>query len=161
MTDLMGNGGGGGGFRLTGNAELQVLDKCHLALQLHNMTILAVTSVGDKKRNSESFGEALEHFPLHFSFQDGVVSHLCPLMDEPFWVLNVKRGLLSALQNSLPSTGQEKLDEVDISGVCPTVYQKKGDSLLKTKDLENCSSRALPNTFLQMASLQDTKSHIA
>uniref|UniRef100_A0A8C4QK32 Vitellogenin domain-containing protein n=1 Tax=Eptatretus burgeri TaxID=7764 RepID=A0A8C4QK32_EPTBU len=158
MTDLMGNRGGGGGFSLYGNAELQVLDKCHLALQLHNNTLLAVTSLGAEKRNSENFSDALERFPLHFSFQDGVVSYLCPLMDEPFWVLNVKRGLLSALQNSLPVTGQEKLEEVDISGVCPTVYQKKGDSLLKMKDLENCSSRAFPNTFLQMTSLQDAKS---
>ena len=43
----------------------------------------------------------LERQPLRFSFQDGVVEELCPSEDDELWALNVKRGILSAFQNSM------------------------------------------------------------
>lgn len=48
------------------------------------------------------FKRQLEARPLQFSFQDGVVDELCPSPGEPVWALNVKRGILSAFQNSMP-----------------------------------------------------------
>lgn len=47
------------------------------------------------------FKRSLEALPLAFSFQDGVVAELCTSKQEKTWVLNVKRGILSALQNSM------------------------------------------------------------
>ena len=47
------------------------------------------------------FQSALEKNALKFGFQDGVISNICPSLNEPVWVLNVKRGILSALQNSM------------------------------------------------------------
>ena len=48
-----------------------------------------------------SFAAALEKYPLMFSIQDGEVEHLCPSEDEELWILNVKRGIISAMQNSM------------------------------------------------------------
>ena len=51
-------------------------------------------------KNAVSFREALEDAPTAISFQDGRLEELCG-SDEPAWVLNVKRGILSAFQNSM------------------------------------------------------------
>ena len=55
---------------------------------------------------SAAFRRALERTPLRFAFIDGVIEAVCPESDEPAWVLNIKRGILSALQNSMNSLDQ-------------------------------------------------------
>jgi len=62
---------------------------------------------------SAQFAAALKKNSLHFSFQDGTVDELCP-GDEPAWVLNIKRGILSAFQNTMHdlSSAREKRHEV-------------------------------------------------
>lgn len=47
------------------------------------------------------FSSQLELNALRFSFQDGRVDQLCPSTEELPWSLNLKRGVLSALQNSM------------------------------------------------------------
>ena len=51
------------------------------------------------------FTRALERFPMRLSHQDGVVSAVCPTDADPTWVVNVKKGILSALQNSMQDLG--------------------------------------------------------
>lgn len=64
-------------------------------------------------RNAE-FSQALEQNPLRFSFQDGIVEELCPSYDESAWVLNIKRGVLSAFQNTMNAFAtDQKLTEVN------------------------------------------------
>jgi len=41
----------------------------------------------------------LEKHSLLFAFQDGKVEHLCSNPEEAMWVTNIKRGILSMLQN--------------------------------------------------------------
>jgi hypothetical protein len=36
-----------------------------------------------------------------FSFNDGLIPEVCPHENETSWVLNFKRGILSALQNTM------------------------------------------------------------
>ena len=43
----------------------------------------------------------LEKHSLRFSFQDGIVAEICPIAGEATWILNIKRGILSAFQNSM------------------------------------------------------------
>lgn len=61
------------------------------------------------------FSAALQENSIHFSFQDGTVDELCP-GDDPAWVLNVKRGILSAFQNTMHdlSSAREKHHEVKL-----------------------------------------------
>lgn len=53
-------------------------------------------------KGAAEFKRELEAHPLQFAFQDGVVDELCPAPGEPVWVLNIKRGILSTFQNSMP-----------------------------------------------------------
>lgn len=64
------------------------------------------------------FSAALQENSLHFSFQDGTVDELCP-GDDPAWVLNMKRGILSAFQNTMHdlSSAREKHHEVRLSEI--------------------------------------------
>lgn len=63
----------------------------------------------------DSFAAALEKYPLMFAIQDGEVEHLCPSVDEELWSLNVKRGIISALQNSMHNMQvPQKVYEVSI-----------------------------------------------
>ncbi|OPJ87781.1 hypothetical protein AV530_001177 [Patagioenas fasciata monilis] len=89
----------------------------------------------------ESLREILEQHPLHFSFHDGKVLKLCPVRSEQTWALNIKRGVLSVLQTSQASPPSAVVEEVDVLGICPTRYQRKGPVLVKTRDLNLCSHR--------------------
>ena len=63
--------------------------------------------------NSAEFARALETSPLSFAFQDGRVESLCAATEDPVWVLNIKRGILSAFQNSMEHTeGAHTVHEV-------------------------------------------------
>lgn len=45
----------------------------------------------------------LEKRMLSFSWQDGTVDSLCPEQDEPVWVVNIKRSVISMLQHTAQS----------------------------------------------------------
>ena len=47
------------------------------------------------------FRRGLEGSALRFSYQDGVVDHVCAGNREEPWTLNIKKGILSAFQNSM------------------------------------------------------------
>lgn len=54
---------------------------------------------------------------FRFSFEDGLIKQICPNDDEPIWALNMKRGILSALQNTMDrfdvdQTTHEVSDEI-------------------------------------------------
>jgi hypothetical protein len=42
----------------------------------------------------------LEKRPLSFSWQDGTVDSVCPDKEDPVWVVNIKRSVLSMLQHT-------------------------------------------------------------
>jgi len=41
----------------------------------------------------------LEEHSIRFAFQDGAIEQICSHPDDPVWVLNVKRGIISLFQN--------------------------------------------------------------
>lgn len=95
-------------------------------------------------RAGSEFKARLERFELRFSFDDGVIHELCPHRHEPVWTLNLKRGMLSMLQNSMRRFDVDyRTDETDVYGVCDTeyrLYEAKRTSLImkKSKDLAFC-----------------------
>nr|XP_032808387.1 uncharacterized protein LOC116941407 [Petromyzon marinus] len=96
-------GEGSGGFRLEGSARVHVLSRCHLVLQLRDTRISSLEGRrAEPLPASDELRAELEANPLHFSLQGGLIPRLCPAVGEEIWALNVKRGLLSAVQNSLP-----------------------------------------------------------
>lgn len=80
---------------------------------------------------------------------------MCPTHEEDSWILNFKKGILSAMQNSMRRfdidfTGTE----TDVTGSCDVSYTLRGASatsllLRKTKDIQSCTNRYKTNSFLQ------------
>uniref|UniRef100_A0A182V1W1 Vitellogenin domain-containing protein n=1 Tax=Anopheles merus TaxID=30066 RepID=A0A182V1W1_ANOME len=104
---------------------------------------------------SDVIAEELMRFELRFDFHDGMIGELCHEDDEPVWTLNLKRGILSALQNTMPRLDIDyDTTETDVSGICDVQYKtngRNGTGLLfrKTKDLASCRRRHKTKSFIQ------------
>ncbi|KAG8225909.1 hypothetical protein J437_LFUL005945, partial [Ladona fulva] len=151
-------------MKLRATAVLAALDSpCDLTLKMKDVKLYDAES----EELGEEFSRALERHPLRFSLQHGRVEELCSLPGELPWVLNIKRGLLSALQNSMDDLKiSQTVYETDITGSCETRYTafedmwweeelwggggrgRKGaipmTTIRRTKDMTSCSER---NTF--------------
>lgn len=89
--------------------------------------------------------KALMKDQLKFAFNDGAIPNICHSAEEPKWVLNVKKAILSALQVSVEQFGGLRiLDEKDLFGECETQYNSvsksfaEGTQIKKTKNLLTC-----------------------
>lgn len=109
-------------------------------------------SEGQKVENvlhprSPFFSKEIEAMELRFDFHDGLVQEICPKIDEPIWVTNFKRGILSAFQNTMFRFDLDhKSVETDVSGKCEVSYQFMGSSntsilIKKSKDISSCQNR--------------------
>ncbi|XP_067679783.1 uncharacterized protein [Haliotis asinina] len=137
------------GIRAT--ADLEVLSKCEMALRLRDVKVYrSDPSAPNPMKYADETGEFkrnLERFPLRFSFQDGVVEELCPTFGETTWALNIKRGLLTAVQNSMDRIDRDqRVKESDIAGNCYTDYKVTNTgwyttSIKKVKDILGCTDR--------------------
>ncbi|XP_046338509.2 uncharacterized protein LOC124119888 [Haliotis rufescens] len=135
------------GFRAI--ADIEVLSKCEMALKLRDVKVYRSDPSTNPMENADETGEFkrnLERSPLRFSFQDGVVEELCPAEGETTWALNIKRGLLTAVQNSMDSLDRDQsVFERDVTGECHTDYKVIqgwfSTTIKKTKDLLGCTDR--------------------
>ncbi|XP_043484877.1 apolipophorins [Leptopilina heterotoma] len=106
-------------------------------------------------RAGGEFKSSLERNTLRFAYDDGIIREVCPNSNEEIWVLNIKRGILSMLQNSmLRFDVDRRVDELDVNGICETRYQlheAKKTSLLikKTKNLAGCTHSAKHLSIIQ------------
>nr|XP_006010930.2 PREDICTED: apolipophorins-like [Latimeria chalumnae] len=142
------------GISLESTVGVEVLDKCHMVLKVYDVQIAATASKENEPiKGLENLRDELQKNPLQFSFQDGKIPNICPSEGEELWVLNVKRGILSVLQNSYTANEEEIAEEVDVSGKCLTTYQLTGSVLVKTKDLNSCTHRSSLVTSLQSVAL--------
>ncbi|XP_025109992.1 vitellogenin-like [Pomacea canaliculata] len=152
---------------IRGRADIEVISQCDLVLVLRDMTIYESSPLQDDQLvpapRSQELRRVLEATPLRFSYQDGVVAELCPDNREDGWALNVKRGVLSALQNSMERLeGSETVQEADVTGRCQAKYEVTSNgwytmSIKRSKDLLGCTDRhdyigSIQTTPYQMAS---------
>ncbi|XP_053394173.1 apolipophorins-like [Mercenaria mercenaria] len=128
--------------------DIEVISKCEFILQVNDVTIFAYDSkqFADQDKDKQ-FAQTLEKYPLRFSFQDGRIESVCPAEKEEAWAVNIKKGILSSLQNSMDSFDfNHKGSESDVTGKCDTEYTvaQRGWrtlSIKKSKDLSSCSHR--------------------
>ncbi|KAK7076908.1 hypothetical protein SK128_015888 [Halocaridina rubra] len=110
--------------------------QCDLKLQIMNLAFNDVPS-----SDSQWFKDAVEKHDLHFSYKNGMVSHICPHEEEDPAATNFKRGVLSAIQAKM--TNLEKTDavvyEADVLGECETEYRiSQGSEILINKTKHSC-----------------------
>jgi len=146
-------------LHIRATAKVEVLEPCELALLLQDVTLEESDPLDGSRRvispNSDAFKRALETRPLRFSFQDGRVQELCTTTEESEWVLNLKRGVLSAFQNSMEHfSADHTVQETDVAGNCDADYKisNKGFrsvTITKSKNLLGCANRNKHFTALQ------------
>ncbi|XP_064376460.1 uncharacterized protein LOC112981027 isoform X3 [Dromaius novaehollandiae] len=142
------------GISLESTVTIEALGTCQMVLKVQDVQIKkTLASRVESLKEMDSLREILEQHPLHFSFYDGKILKLCPVRSEQTWALNIKRGILSVLQTSQASAASGVIEEMDILGICPTRYQRKGPILVKTRDLNLCSHRYSAFTSVQSVAL--------
>ncbi|XP_034669576.1 uncharacterized protein LOC117902369 [Drosophila subobscura] len=92
---------------------------------------------------------------LRFAFHDGLIGEVCPLELETPWVLNIKKGILSAFQNTMMRFDVDfNTTETDVSGECLVQYALEATdsvyvTIRKTKDIASCRQRYATHSVLQ------------
>ncbi|KAK4329517.1 hypothetical protein Pmani_000135 [Petrolisthes manimaculis] len=107
---------------------------------------VTVTVLGGHGGREASF---LHQYPLVAAISDGRVHHVCSHPKDQAWAINIKKGVVSTLQNSLPSlssfSSKHNLTEIDVVGNCSTQYEVEGEGnrvvVRKEKDHRQCPNR--------------------
>ncbi|XP_076066634.1 uncharacterized protein LOC143040000 [Oratosquilla oratoria] len=152
-TTLLGAFDGESRVLINSKAHFDISAPCEYILRLSDIEL-----VGSSR--SSKFAEALSKVPLKFSFQNGVVSSVCGVKEEPAWVMNFKKGVLSAFQTSMTKTDEEILEETDITGKCTTKYLARVNGTTtdyyKTKDFDSCTLRPDRTAYFATSSYTST-----
>lgn len=133
------------------------------SIELHTQAVEKQQEIGlfgsgtteDLHPKSEEFGADLQKHDLRFSFHDGLISEVCSDDEEATWALNLKKGILSAFQNTMTRFDVDfNATETDVSGTCDVHYALVGTektSLLmqKTKEIGSCKNRYKTESVLQ------------
>jgi len=93
---------------------------------------------------------------LRFAYIDGTIQNICPTDGDEVWVLNIKRGILSALQITMETLqGVSDTQEIDVCGNCPVKYEVSlpGNLLLPPTGLFLNGRFLLPTSFVFPGSL--------
>ncbi|XP_055713060.1 uncharacterized protein LOC129807664 isoform X2 [Phlebotomus papatasi] len=116
---------------------------------------------------SYELAEEVSKYELRFSFQDGLIGEICPHDEESSWVLNLKRGILSAFQNTMTRFDiDHHATETDVSGVCDVKYVLEGSEetsliIMKTKNTGSCRNRYKTHSILQTTSYEFRRDYSA
>ncbi|XP_014673849.1 PREDICTED: uncharacterized protein LOC106814086 [Priapulus caudatus] len=159
LTTLQGAIDEGSGLHIEATAEFQVLTPCDMVVKLKDVSLYETDPQDlDRKMLSSGtreFKQALEEEQLRFAFQNGRIDDICPTAGEKTWALNIKRGILSAFQNSMSNLNEDShVTEMDVAGNCEahyTVEEKYWDrtTINKTKQLTGCTERHGQLTSIQ------------
>ncbi|XP_076620317.1 apolipoprotein lipid transfer particle [Colletes latitarsis] len=135
-------------LRLDADLVVRFISPCEGSLKFHNASISHDPRKYDPEfpdRAGGDFKSNLERYVLRFAYDDGRIYELCPDRQEPIWALNLKRGVLSMLQNTMRRFDVDhRADELDVNGICETTYrlhEARRTSLVvkKSKNLSDCS----------------------
>jgi len=140
---------------MNADVVLHVVDKCRFALEVRDAT-LEEEGLGQSRRassGSEELKASLMRSPLMFTYEDGHVSRICPSTEESVSGLNLKKGIISMIQNSMDRLDtDEVIEETDVTGECRTMYTApKGWSnqvISKRKMLSKCRNHGSQQTAL-------------
>ncbi|XP_069164339.1 vitellogenin-like [Procambarus clarkii] len=125
----------------TARVELWWISPCNMLVSMKDVRI--------ESSSRPNLGNALEKYPLVVAVADGRVQQVCTFPDDDAWSINIKKGIASAFQNSLPSNSSlnsfHNITETDVVGTCPTKYevQNHGDRVIvkKEKNHRLCKQR--------------------
>uniref|UniRef100_A0A674HR54 Apolipoprotein B n=1 Tax=Taeniopygia guttata TaxID=59729 RepID=A0A674HR54_TAEGU len=110
------------GSKITCKVELEIPQLCRFILRTMHCSLRETFGVDTegkailkKSKNSEDFASAMSKNELKFSIQDGTKVKLYPEKDEALNVLNLKRGIISALL--VPTETVENIKTIPMVGI--------------------------------------------
>ena len=102
------------------DVTLRFTTPCEGSLRFANVSIShdrATYQPDFPDRAGAEFKRGLERKLLRFAFDDGVVRELCPEPGDEVWSLNLRRGVLSMMQNTmLRFDVDRRSEELDVNG---------------------------------------------
>ncbi|NXT37091.1 APOB protein, partial [Pelecanoides urinatrix] len=142
------------GSKITCKVELEVPQLCYFILRTMHCSLRETFGVDTegramlkKSKNSEDFANAMSKHELKFSIQDGTKVKLYPEKDEPLNVLNLKRGIISALLVPTETVENVKTISMDtVYGKCDSEVEfksRKGnvaEDISINRDLKACDN---------------------
>ncbi|XP_047488685.1 vitellogenin [Penaeus chinensis] len=125
----------------TAGVDLTWISPCDMAISFRNMKM-------DGARGPIA-ARTVERYPLVVAVVDGRVQHVCAHPEDEPWAINLKKGVASAFQNSIPSLSAVSsgitVTETDVVGKCPTKYEieTEGEKVIvvKEKNHRHCQER--------------------
>ncbi|KAG9494645.1 hypothetical protein GDO78_002144 [Eleutherodactylus coqui] len=145
-TGVTGTADSQSGSKFNCKVELEVPQPCNYILRIKQCTLREVYGVSSegkalfkKAKNSEDFSGAMSKYEVNFSVQDGKQVILYPKEDEPVNILNIKRGIISALL--VPDETQETSSMDTVYGKCKSeisVGKKGGADVTVSTNLKTC-----------------------
>ncbi|NWR73268.1 APOB protein, partial [Centropus unirufus] len=131
------------GSKITCKVELEVPQLCHFILRTMHCSLRETFGVDTegramlkKSKNSEDFASAMSRHELKFSIQDGTKVKLYPEKDEPLNVLNLKRGIISALLVPTETVENVKTISMDtVYGKCDSEVEFKSRKGIVAEDI--------------------------
>ncbi|XP_043843071.1 apolipoprotein B-100 [Dromiciops gliroides] len=138
--------------RINCKVELEVPQLCSFILKMSQCTLKEVYGFDPdgkallrKTKNSDRFAAAMSRYELRLSIPDGKQVFLYPEMEEPVHILNIKRGVVSALLVPTDTEEDKRVLSLDtVYGNCSsdiTVRTRKGNvatEILIDRNLEKC-----------------------
>ncbi|KRX40698.1 Vitellogenin, partial [Trichinella murrelli] len=123
-------------FRFRSQFVLAVHAPCEMSIQFDKVEV-------NEDWLSEMNVKELQKHATHFSFDNGAVGSICPEPSEPVWVVNLKRGILSAIQHYIADNFIDDELQADVNGLCPTNYLQASDGIyIRKKMLNACKHRS-------------------
>ncbi|XP_063971909.1 uncharacterized protein LOC135159796 [Diachasmimorpha longicaudata] len=155
---------------ITSSVEIEFTTPCEADLRITDSTIAQRVKSKEEAqypdRAETKFKEQLKKYSLRFAFEDGIVRELCPHPKDTVWSLNIKRGILSMLQNSMKRFDVDHHDnEMDVNGICNTRYRlhearKTSLIITKIKNLDSCSNRGKHLSIIQSSGYTSPRKHL-
>ncbi|XP_041827365.1 apolipoprotein B-100 [Melanotaenia boesemani] len=152
------------GPKVTCQVEIEVPQMCRFILHTRHCALSEVSVMDPQGQpvygpapGSDAFKASMEKNPLKFSVEDETHLQLYPETDETVNILNIKRGIVSALLVPLMENGQSGLVST-VHGRCSTTYvvnsqQDVATDVTLSRDLSQCDQfygRELTNSPLAL-----------
>nr|XP_033793379.1 apolipoprotein B-100 [Geotrypetes seraphini] len=140
------------GSKITCKVDLEVPQVCSFILRINQCTLREVYGVNSegqpilkRSKNSDEFSNAMSKYELKFSIPDGKQVLLYPEKDEPVNILNIKRGIISALVVPVETEDTKEAGSMDtVYGKCTSEIEfksKKGNIATEVtinRNLQTC-----------------------
>ncbi|CAN9502027.1 unnamed protein product [Ophioblennius macclurei] len=150
------------GPKVSCQVEIEVRQTCRFVMQTTDCSLSEVSDMDPQGQpvyrlvpTSNVLRVAMEKNPLYFAVEELTGVELYPEPDEPVNILNIKRGIISALLVPIFEDNQKTLTST-VHGNCPTSYsldESNPMDVTLSRDLSSCDQfydRALPNSPLAL-----------